>query len=55
MEYLKDVLKSAGIEPERLRMEFCSSAEGQKFQEIATDFHEQIKKLGPSPLKESSS
>ena len=55
VEYLKEVLKSIGIQPERLKMEFCSSAEGQKFQEVAKTFHEQIKKLGPSPLKEGSS
>jgi len=48
-------MSSIGIDPSRLRMEFCSSAEGQKFQEIATSFHKQIEKLGPNPFKKGSS
>ncbi|TFG00149.1 MAG: hydrogenase iron-sulfur subunit [Promethearchaeota archaeon] len=49
------MLKSTGIDPERLRMEFCSSAEGQRFKEIATEFYNQLKELGGNPVKESSS
>jgi F420-non-reducing hydrogenase iron-sulfur subunit len=48
-------MKAIGMDPSRLQMEFCSSAEGQKFQEIATTFHNRIKKLGPNPIKEGSS
>ncbi|MBD3256539.1 MAG: hydrogenase iron-sulfur subunit [Candidatus Lokiarchaeota archaeon] len=49
-----EVLKSIGIEPERLQMAYCSSAEGQKFKETATKFHNQIKELGPNPLRSES-
>jgi len=35
-------------------MTFCSSAEGAKFQKVATEFDEQIRKLGPSPLRPKS-
>ncbi|TFG21521.1 MAG: methyl-viologen-reducing hydrogenase delta subunit [Promethearchaeota archaeon] len=32
-------------------MEFCSSAEGSKFREIAIEFDKKIRDLGPSPLR----
>ncbi len=51
VEYLKEVLKSMGVEPERIRIEWCTAAEGQKFQKTAIEFDKVIKKLGPSPLR----
>jgi F420-non-reducing hydrogenase iron-sulfur subunit len=48
---LKKMLPQFGIEPERLRLEWISAAEGDKFQEVCTEYTEQIKKLGPSPVK----
>lgn len=48
---LKKMLPQFGIEPERLRLEWISAAEGDKFQEVCTEFTEQIKKLGPSPVR----
>ena len=32
-------------------MAFCSSAEGQKFQQTAIEFDKEIRELGPSPLR----
>jgi F420-non-reducing hydrogenase iron-sulfur subunit len=51
---LEKIAKTIGVNPERLRMEFCSSAEGAKFQKVATEFDEEIRKLGPSPLRPKS-
>jgi F420-non-reducing hydrogenase iron-sulfur subunit len=48
---LKKVLEQFGIEPERLRLEWVSASEGDKFATVIRDMTEQIKKLGPSPLK----
>jgi F420-non-reducing hydrogenase iron-sulfur subunit len=48
---LKKLLPQLGIEPERLRMEWVSAAEGQRFAQVVTDFISEIRKLGPSPLK----
>ena len=48
---LKRVLKDFGIEPERVRLEWVSASEGDKFAAVVRDMVEQIKKLGPSPLK----
>ncbi|MEM3579034.1 MAG: hydrogenase iron-sulfur subunit [Candidatus Bathyarchaeia archaeon] len=48
---LKRVLKDFGIEPERVRLEWVSASEGDKFAAVVRDMVEQIKKLGPNPLK----
>jgi len=48
---LKRVLKDFGIEPERLRLEWVSASEGDKFASVVKSMVEDIKKLGPSPLK----
>ena len=53
MEFTKEVLKTAGISPERIQMFHCSAAEGQKFQEEVTRVSEIIENLGKNPLKES--
>jgi F420-non-reducing hydrogenase iron-sulfur subunit len=47
----KSLLAQLGIEPERVRLEWVSAAEGQRFAQVVTDFIEEIKGLGPnSPL-----
>ncbi|UCH31129.1 MAG: hydrogenase iron-sulfur subunit [Candidatus Bathyarchaeota archaeon] len=48
---LKKVLENFGIEPERLRLEWVSASEGDKFANIMNDMVEQIKRLGPNPMK----
>jgi F420-non-reducing hydrogenase iron-sulfur subunit len=48
---LRKVLKEFGIEPERVRLEWVSASEGDKFAAVVKDMVEQVKKLGPSPLK----
>jgi coenzyme F420-reducing hydrogenase delta subunit len=47
---LKKLIKLTGLEFERLRLEWISAAEGQRFAQVVTEFTEQIKKLGPSPV-----
>lgn len=49
MVYLaRRLLEHAGVEPERLRIEWMSAAEGSRFAEIMNDFTAQLKKLGPA-------
>ncbi|MFQ6086445.1 MAG: hydrogenase iron-sulfur subunit [Candidatus Bathyarchaeia archaeon] len=48
---LKKLLREFGLEPERLRVEFVSASEGDKFATIIKDMVSEIKKLGPNPLK----
>jgi coenzyme F420-reducing hydrogenase delta subunit/predicted transcriptional regulator len=47
---LKKLLALTGLEPERLRLEWVSASEGQRFAKVVTEFTNQIKELGPSPL-----
>jgi len=48
---LKKVLQDFGIEPERLRLEWVSASEGDRFATIVRDMVEQVKRLGPNQLK----
>lgn len=48
---LKKVLPEFGIEPQRLRLEWVSASEGDKFAAVVKDMVAQIKKLGPNLLK----
>ncbi|HDM10236.1 MAG: hydrogenase iron-sulfur subunit [Deltaproteobacteria bacterium] len=50
----KELVGILGINQDRLRLEWVSSAEGARFAELATEFTEQIKKLGPSRLKQAA-
>ena len=50
IKMLKKLLALTGLEPERLRLDWVSASEGQRFAQIVTEFTEQIKKLGPSPV-----
>jgi F420-non-reducing hydrogenase iron-sulfur subunit len=50
----QELVKILGIELARLRLEWISSAEGVRFAEVAREFTEQIKSLGPSTLKQAA-
>jgi len=45
------LLKELNMEPGRVRFEYISASEGQKFADVVTDFVSQLKELGPNPLK----
>jgi len=47
----RELVKILGIKPERLRLEWVSSAEGMRFAEVINEFTEKIKSLGPSRVK----
>jgi len=47
VKMLKKLIEDFGIEPERLRLEWVSAAEGTKFVSVMNEFTEQIRKLGP--------
>lgn len=44
---LKKMLVQLGIEDRRIRLEWCSAAEGERFATIVNDMTEQVRKLGP--------
>ena len=47
---LRLVLEQYGFDPKRLRLEWVSASEGEKFQKTMTEFVNTIKELGPSPI-----
>lgn len=47
-----DALKYLGLDG-RLRLEWVSASEGARFAEVVSEFTEEIRKLGPNPLKET--
>ena len=51
IEKTKKLLDVIGIGSNRLRLEWISASEGEKFANVIKDFVEQLKKLGPSPLR----
>ncbi len=55
IKMLKKLIALTGLELERLRLEWVSAAEGQRFAQVVTEFTEQIRKLGPSPVSGKSS
>ena len=48
----KEILAVLGME-DRLSLEWISAAEGQRFGQVMTDFVEQVRALGPNPMKEA--
>lgn len=48
---LKKLMDQMGMDPERLRLEWVSAAEGEKFAKVVTEFTNMLKEKGPSPLK----
>ncbi|HIE39038.1 MAG TPA: hydrogenase iron-sulfur subunit [Anaerolineales bacterium] len=52
VERTKRLLHLLGLETDRLRLEWISAAEGARFARVMTQFTEQVRALGPSPLTE---
>ena len=48
---LREALKFLGLEEGRLRLEWVSAAEGEKYADVIRSFTEEVKALGPSPLR----
>jgi len=43
----RKLLEHMGVNPERLRLEWCSSGEGIRFAHVMNDFSKKVKELGP--------
>ena len=48
---LHEILKSMGILPERLRLEWISASEGSKFKDVMNEFIDTIRDIGPLNIK----
>jgi F420-non-reducing hydrogenase iron-sulfur subunit len=51
VKFLKETMGQIGMDSRRLRLEWVSASEGGKFARIVKEFLEEIKALGPSPLR----
>ena len=52
IKLLKRLLAELAVDPNRVRFEYVSASEGAKFASIVIDFVDELKKMGPNPLKE---
>ncbi|WXG45953.1 MAG: hydrogenase iron-sulfur subunit [Candidatus Atabeyarchaeum deiterrae] len=50
---LRKLVEQAGLEPQRIRLEWISASEGSKLAEVIKDYVKVLKKIGPNPLKDS--
>ncbi len=48
---LKKLMAQMGMDERRLRLEWVSAAEGEKFARVVTEFTSQLKEMGPNPMK----
>ncbi|MDD2777362.1 MAG: hydrogenase iron-sulfur subunit [Methanocellales archaeon] len=46
----KELMKTLGLEEQRLRLEWISASEGEKFASVIKEFVEDLKSVGPNPL-----
>ena len=53
VEHVRQMMEEIGLEAERVRMYNLSSGEGPTFAAYAKEMTENIKALGPSPLKQN--
>ena len=51
VELVRKLLEELGLEPERVKFAYVSASEGRRFAEVVKEFVEELKKLGPNPLK----
>ena len=50
---LKRILREFGVDERRLRLEWISASEGEKFAQVANEFTEEVRALGPLALPAS--
>jgi coenzyme F420-reducing hydrogenase delta subunit len=55
VNYVKTLLKQIGLEPDRVRMFNMSSAMGKQWAEAVTEMDDQVRKIGPNPLRMTGS
>ena len=51
MKLIQRLLSDLNVDPRRVRFDYISASEGQKFADVVTEFVQTLKELGPNPLK----
>lgn len=54
VEMARSLIELLGIEPQRLRLEWISAAEGARFAKVVEEFTEQVRELGANQLQGTS-
>ncbi len=50
---IKQMLKAFGIDERRMRLEWISASEGEKYAQVSMEMEQQIRELGPLELQRS--
>jgi F420-non-reducing hydrogenase iron-sulfur subunit len=53
IKLVKKLLGELGVEPERVRFEYISASEGNKFASVVKEFVEDVRKMGANPLSKN--
>jgi F420-non-reducing hydrogenase iron-sulfur subunit len=48
---LHDILENTGLERDRVLLRWISASEGQRFADTITEFTNQLKEMGPNPMR----
>ncbi len=51
LKVMQKLIERSGFDPARLRLEWVSAAEGQRFSEVMKEFTSQLAALGPSEVR----
>jgi coenzyme F420-reducing hydrogenase delta subunit len=51
---VQKLLRQIGLEPDRVRMFNLSSAMGRQWAEAVTEMEQEVRRLGPNPLRAKS-
>jgi F420-non-reducing hydrogenase iron-sulfur subunit len=51
---IQKILELAGLEPERVKLEWISASEGERFSKVVKEFIDQIREMGPSPASKNA-
>ena len=51
---LKKLMAQLGLEPDRLRLDWISASEGERFAAVIQEMTENLKRLGPNPVTKGS-
>ena len=47
----EQILRSLGLEQQRVRLSWVSASEGPRYAEVVNEFTEEIRQLGPNPMR----
>jgi F420-non-reducing hydrogenase iron-sulfur subunit len=49
---LDQIFKTLGLDSKRIGLWWVSASEGKKYAQITNEFTEELKKMGPNPIRE---